>query len=1097
MLIRKNKTCFSIFLIVGICFNFLCEPKLSYKIHTFNETFPRIKTEVNLENVYLSDSLTDTLSNILNRKTTQRNLLKIVKKINTSRNGFLYFVNSNAKPKLYSKAINHLFLKNSDSVDLKILLDNVVFFISQIHDTNNTDYQNFYNDVKNRVNIDFQNSLSKSHSITSLKKLWNLKNYNILERNFFISDALLTQRIFSHYFERLQDSTSEENQQIIENELNDFPGLFISKYEYPINDAIIYLLVKYNNKNGQLYLYKNKSYFKFLSFPELALEYELLNTETGLDNITREELNFRNNQLYKLQQIFQNDKLYYQLIYNEEGRLDTIVQFSCNEKIRETFFLKFKETIVSYFYNYKNGINVTEKNVLDKLHLVKQLKNSCRFEESIATLQKLQDNIQDYDPLKERVKDSINAYKIYFFEFEISRINHTIIIIDSLRALKKFDQARTKLDEIAINGLPKNAPQNLQINQLKHAMQLEESQYIQNQNIQEFEELSEEINRKISFDEYSNAIVLCDKIIDNPKFSTLTKYEDIKKLRESILDKSIELNLSFVKYGEIEISTNYLNESHFTNGDKLHLAKTIEDFWDKTYHQIPVYCFYNFDSTQKKKGFYYNFYALNDLNGRKLYGPKYRLPFLSELYYLNELTKVQKFNNGPNKNYYKTLNQILFSNTSNSWNGFNQVSYFGPLEWKKSYEESLRGEYGDYYRDSKQNKYMFWALKDIADFENFYIFNDLFLTDFFNLGNKSNPVDYVIFTVHNNDINFIESPDLDEINGKINYRTLVTDKTHWNACQIKLVKNRPILNPSNLIKISSLELKNEYSNYPVKTKEIKIAKNHSDWKKFCDQEIPAALSYEFKEENDAKYGKIYNCFALNYPTNNSIERIHWFEFSNLKYNMKDYGDEFFKKFETNYNLTDGVKLIINDKTEQIEWQRGGELQTNSFGNSKSCGSILITNPLEPFSENLYLLDVNYSQNNYNNIRYQFDLQRPEGKYVNEKFSGRTLRGYSTKKSVNTIQEIKTIKATFKDYQFGDISHWIFVDNKGKEYNFLINEASDKYKLEIWDEVRQKDIPNKKYIGRIFEIECGKEKIDIGVQMPHILDADVIKNLSLE
>src|SRR5690606_35943948 len=62
---------------------------------------------------------------------------------------------------------------------------------------------------------------------------------------------------------------------------------------------------------------------------------------------------------------------------------------------------------------------------------------------------------------------------------------------------------------------------------------------------------------------------------------------------------------------------------------------------------------------------------------------------------------------------------------------------------------------------------------------------------------------------------------------------------------------------------------------------IPQAKNDADWQKAKDNKTPAWSYYEYDSENDKKYGKLYNWYAVNDPRGLSPEgymiprKSHW------------------------------------------------------------------------------------------------------------------------------------------------------------------------------------------------------------------------------
>jgi hypothetical protein len=86
-----------------------------------------------------------------------------------------------------------------------------------------------------------------------------------------------------------------------------------------------------------------------------------------------------------------------------------------------------------------------------------------------------------------------------------------------------------------------------------------------------------------------------------------------------------------------------------------------------------------------------------------------------------------------------------------------------------------------------------------------------------------------------------------------------------------------------------------------------------------------------------------------------------------------------------------------------------------------------------------------------------------------------------------------VRAKYVDFGVGDLVHDIFKDDKGNEYDFMINRSKD-YELSIVSKAGD-EIINPKYKGKTFDIFFKKEKYDL-LGSGNVEDVDVIYKLIL-
>jgi hypothetical protein len=442
-----------------------------------------------------------------------------------------------------------------------------------------------------------------------------------------------------------------------------------------------------------------------------------------------------------------------------------------------------------------------------------------------------------------------------------------------------------------------------------------------------------------------NYLVLFSLIILGNLISQTTNSSNKAKSNDVSQPKKESNDLIFIKIGKVEISKNYLKVDHFTNGDKLEFASTAEEFIAKSLDQIPVFCFYNFDSSFAYKGYYYNLFAIHDLKGRCLFTEDYRLPFNSELSYMNTFINVKE----SKKEYKKRLelkDYIFESNNDKVYNGFNEVS--GKLDNNAFYNfklDTYSREFGKngYIDKIEELKHMFWVFSDfdiendrLSPLDNLLSINYK-KTNYSDFASKKiiNPIEYNIAAIERK--NKYNSEKEFKLLGMMNIESILPRKGHGEyyhvvAAQIKLVKQRPSITPIDWDKLcTSTTLKHiyekGYGSDKITISNIKVAQNQDQWIEYCNNQIPACASFEFKTINDQSYGKLYNRFVFtknyqlgdNLPNQLNSKPIDLIDFSNLRYSFNGTGEEFYNYLFEEHSLKYGGMCEIHSGKQKIQW----------------------------------------------------------------------------------------------------------------------------------------------------------------------------------
>jgi hypothetical protein len=451
----------------------------------------------------------------------------------------------------------------------------------------------------------------------------------------------------------------------------------------------------------------------------------------------------------------------------------------------------------------------------------------------------------------------------------------------------------------------------------------------------------------------------------------------------------------------------------------LEFAETAEEFVEKSLDQIPVYCYYNFDSSFAYKGYYYNLFAINDLNGRSLFSDEYRLPFNSELNYMNTyvIAKEEK------KDYNKRLqlkDYIFKSNNDKSYNGYIGVS--GELNSSYFYSFDIDGysrQFGmNGYMDKIEDlKHMFWVISDFScekdkfiPLENFLKINykQKIYKDW-NSKKISDPIEFNIAEIKRkieyrdeNEFKLIESINIEDIiprNGHGEYYKVF-------AAQIKLVKQRPAIAPTNWYKLSnSTSLKhiyeNGYGDEKITTSTIKVAQNQDQWIEYCNNEIPACASFEFNTANDSKYGKLYNRFVFsknynlgdNIPNQLNSKPIDLIDISNLRYSFNGTGIEFYNFLFEEHGLKFGGICEVHSGKQKIQWYDNFNL-AHPYNFKSFFGYIPVNYDTRNFpSKSIYYLKLSKKIDRNDNFLFEMDFDKLYERTDSypEKFDGFSIR----------------------------------------------------------------------------------------------------------
>ena len=583
---------------------------------------------------------------------------------------------------------------------------------------------------------------------------------------------------------------------------------------------------------------------------------------------------------------------------------------------------------------------------LDVLNSTKILINkdfNTEFEQYNIVLNRISE-VQNLISLQEKEKLEVNS-KIETGKKYLAANNYDL-------ALKTFQDARNNNLSVdySINTVLDNLIKTTKENQIKE---------IERRELLKLDNAINEGNRLVSIKKYNEAIQLYENARKN-NFKTDLKQNktlDLKisetkdLIKEDIkrkLYENFDRDLDFTKIGKVEISREYLKVNQFTNGDKLDFAATAEEFVEKTLSQIPTYCFYNFDSKFESKGYYYNIFALNDLDGRQLFTDDYRLPFASEIDYMNKVINSLESKRDYNKRL-ELKNYLFKSNGDLAYNGINLVNYErntfnGWVENEKiTNNYSGFGKHGfiDHVDDLA---HMFWILSDFKFNYNGKIeSNDEFLNinykrkNYYGYKNNfvQNPIKLTIAKFSRKD-NYGSNQKI-QTTSEIDIESVIPRNGHgkdydiW-ASQVKLVKQRKEILKSDWSSLSTSTLlkfkyENGYGKDKFETNSIIISKNTTEWLNNCNNKIPTCASYNFDSSNDSKFGKVYNKFVFsdtwkngdNHPNQLNTKLIEIIDLCNLRYSFGGTGQEFYQFLFENHSLKFGGSCQYDDNKKELIW----------------------------------------------------------------------------------------------------------------------------------------------------------------------------------
>ncbi len=897
------------------------------------------------------------------------------------------------------------------------------YFESEI--TNFVDSANNY--LNNRILRDFKSSIPQVESYSELwMNLLEIECYpwvkiDTLHENFI---SLVQQPVVNIYFQRLQtvENIKAQNELIVDFKTH-FPKM---NEDIDVIDFIIFR-IDHEQCSGKFKLF-NHNFFEYWVVGEgdplqdiprwLARnendEKEIASIYTNLnDSISLWQFSLCRNTLCGITEVYKNNQLYFQMqfegsdyaYFSDRNYPNLVRVYENSAKTKEVYFNGSKR----YSIYFKNGINITEKDISDTLGLATNFAKlpEPEFEKALALISSLEwHRFPDSLDLKKQIDSTKYEIESLFSSWKINRINTLMVESQLLVNNNKFKESREKLKgalELCSDETITCGQINIALIEIEHKEKLyfeglDKIDIIQTLN------KSKVLKTKTSYDE---AIELLQQILikySEKKYAELdtvqieiTELKNLKlifenekkeaRLKENL--KNLIQELDFTKIGQVEISKKYLSSIHFTNGEPLFYARSAEEFARKTIEKTPVYCYYNFDEKYAEKGIYYNMYALHDLAGRKLFPDELRLPFQSEIVYSYAQSRKMeaKKASGLQKEF---ANYIYNPNELEKFNGYNMLKYenatfnfykekFNPSKLKEPYRGYGQFGLNDY---PDEMRHMFWTIPDF-DFEDekCTVSPNFFSCDFQNLTQTA----YVTFSIceiakkrnyyNDEDVIFSNTTSMNELTASR------TEKKEFIliAAQVKLVKQRPILksddwlsnsNSKKLIKKTYDYIngnKREFVTYPA----IEYATNEYQWRDFDNKEIPACMSFKFDSKNDTINGVLYNRFCFSeysyytFPFVKNSRPMDLFELSNTKYKIK--GDEtaFWNFLIKDLKLNKVIYSSWDDKNkEQLfsDLNRGRFMYTDNFAVNK-----ISLNRYQTSNDNEYFIS-SFSRNDYSEER---------------------------------------------------------------------------------------------------------------------------------
>jgi len=651
------------------------------------------------------------------------------------------------------------------------------------------------------------------------------------------------------------------------------------------------------------------------------------------------------------------------------------------------------------------------REALDVLNSTKNLISNdfnTEFEQYNVVLNQISE-VQNLLSLQEKEKLEVNS-RIENGKKYLAANNYDL-------ALKTFQDARNNnlSGDYSLNAVLDNLIKTTQENQIK---EIERSQLLKLDNA------ITEGSRLVSLKKYNEAIQLFENArknnfkndLDQNKTLDVKIIETRDLIKEDLkrkLYENFDRDLDFTKIGKVEISREYLKVNQFTNGDKLDFASTAEEFVDKTLNQIPTYCFYNFDSKFESKGYYYNIFALNDLNGRQLFTDDYRLPFASEIDYMNKVVNSLESKRDYNKRL-ELKNYLFKSNGDLAYNGINLVNYERNTFNGRVENEKITNNYSGFGKHGfidhvDDLAHMFWILSDFKFNYNGRIeSNDEFLNINYKRKNNfvQNPIKLTIakFSRENN----YNSNQKIQTTSEIDIESVIPRNGHgeyyniW-AAQIKLVKQRNAILKSDWSPLSTstmLKYKYEsgYGKDKFETNSIIISKNTTEWLNHCNNKIPTCASYNFDSSNDSKFGKVYNKFVfsndwkngVNHPNQLNTKLIEIIDLCNLRYSFDGTGQEFYQFLFENHSLKFGGSCQYDDNKKELIWY--DNMNENNFKPYYSFfGFIPLAFDENDYpAKNLLYLKLSKSIDKDDKFKFRGEFEDINSGYYNI-FSGYSLR----------------------------------------------------------------------------------------------------------
>lgn len=902
---------------------------------------------------------------------------KLTSSINQINTFFSYYLNSPTNFKhsiVFVREIQYFLNLTKNIVNIKI------DYTSEIRD--------FVTKANVALNAGIINGFKfSSPTFENYSELWldlvKIESYpwvNILRyEDDFKSDVY--QPILKYYFKRFQsiDNYNEQNE-LINHFTKHFP-------EMDSNNKVIAFVfgeIEDDICSGDFKLF-NHNFFEhwvvgegeqLRDLPWWLAKNEKNNTEISdiykvlLDSISLCKFSLCKKKLCGITEMHKNNQLYFRIYYDnyEDGyssSVNSVVIYENGEKTKEVHFDGWKR----FSFYFEKGINITERGIYDTLQLAYTLVklDKPEFERALQIISTLDwHKFPDTLSLKKQIDLTKNEILNFSKEWKKERINTLIKEAQIYVNSNNFEQGRKSL-KLALDICYEESSNAQTIKNLLTDLDKKEDDYKENLDRKNINNSYDKIKKLKFNNSFDDAITLLEDVLRKypekkyPELEMLRKeITEIKKLKLASENQKKEAlakekfnnairELDFTKIGKVEISKDYLRVTQFTNGDKLDFASTAEEFAKKTLKQIPTYCFYNFDRKFESKGYYYNVFALNDINGRQLFTDDYRLPFASEIEYMIKFViKLES-----SKNYDKRLelkNYLFKSNAELAYNGMNIVNYerntFNAtiLDEKIKNNNDAFGKHG-YIDDVDDLAHMFWILSDYkfdedGEIEDYSKFLDINYK-------RKNYTDY--------DKKIIENPIIFTI-AKFNYKNKYYNDEQWSTlsemdiesvipswrhgkdydlwgAQIKLVRQRQEIMKSDwspLCTSTSLKFNYEtgYGKEKFETKTIVIAKNQEEWLHNCNNKIPSCASYNFDASNDSKFGILYNQFVFeyispddgnNYPLQLNTKLMDIIDLSNLRYSFDGSNQEFYQLLYESHGLKFGGKCEFDEKKKKLLW----------------------------------------------------------------------------------------------------------------------------------------------------------------------------------